>query len=129
MAGPSYVLDASAVLAVMLGELTAENAEHWLTGSCISAVNLSEVVARLVDRGYSQDVLAENIGAMELDVRPFDLAQAEHAGLLRGATRSQGLSLGDRACLALAAELGRAAITADKAWARLDVGVQIELVR
>jgi ribonuclease VapC len=124
-----YVLDASVVLAVMLGELTAVEAELWLTGSCIGAVNLSEVVAKLVDKGYHRDVIAENFAPMKLDVRPFDQPQAERAGLLRDATRGAGLSLGDRACLALASVLGRPAATADKAWAKLDIGVPIELIR
>jgi PIN domain nuclease of toxin-antitoxin system len=95
----------------------------------LSTVNLSEVVAKLVDRGYGADAIARNLDALKLDVRPFDPAQAQRAGLLRGATRQSGLSLGDRACLALAAELDRPAVTADKAWAELDIGIRIELIR
>jgi ribonuclease VapC len=98
-------------------------------GSCISAVNLSETIAKFVERGYSPDDIEQNIGAMKFDVRPFDRAQAERAGLLRAATLRRGLSLGDRACLALAAELGRAAVTADKAWAGLDIDIPIEFIR
>ncbi len=124
-----YVLDASVALAAILGELEPAKTEFWLARSCISTVNLSEVVARLVDLNYPQEVIAENIDAMQLDVKPFDHAQAERAGLLRGSTRQRGLSLGDRACLALAEELGCPAATADKAWAKLDLGIKIELIR
>lgn len=123
------VLDASVVLAAALGELTPEQAEHWLVGGCIGAVNLSEVVAKLVDRGYPRDLVRNSIAAMNLDVRPFDLPQAERAGFLRADTRKLGLSLGDRACLALARELDCPAVTADRAWAGLDVGIQIDLIR
>jgi ribonuclease VapC len=126
---PACVLDASVVLAIVLGELGAAEAELWLAGSCISTVNFSEAVAKLIDRGYQPDFISENLGAMKFDVIPFDRAQAERAGLLRDATRRSGLSLGDRACLALAAELNRPAATADKAWAGLDIGIPIELIR
>lgn len=129
MAGTPCVLDASVILAVLLGELPAAEAEVWLTGSCIGAVNLSEAVAKLVDKGYLENAIRENLAAMKLDVRPFDHAQAEHAGLLRSATRHAGLSLGDRACLALASDLGRPAATTDRAWAKLDIGIPIELIR
>ena len=64
-----------------------------------------------------------------LTVVPFDEEQAYKAGLLRQTTRSQGLSLGDRACLALAHSLGLPAITADRAWSNLNVGVEVILVR
>ena len=95
----------------------------------MSAVNLSEVVAKLTDLGYAADFVSERLTRLDLDVRPFDHAQAEQAGLLRPATRPLGLSLGDRACLALAAALKRTAVTADRAWAQLDIGVPVELIR
>jgi ribonuclease VapC len=123
------VLDASVLLAAMLGEIAAQEAEPWFADACISTVNLSEVVARLTDLGRSAACIAEDLGEFNLDVRHFDRAQAEQAGLMRSVTRYLGLSLGDRACLALAAALNRPAITADTAWAKLDIGVPIELIR
>jgi len=125
----AYVIDASVLLAAILGELTAEQTELWLAGSCVSTVNLSESIAKLVDYGYAAEVITDIIQAMKLDVRPFDPEQAEWAGLVRASTREFGLSLGDRACLALANELQRPAATADKAWAKLDIGIRIELIR
>lgn len=123
------VLDASVVLAAILGEVSADEAEVWLVGSCISAVNLSEVVAKLVDRNFPADVIADSIAEARLDIRPFDEPQAARAGLLRKDTRHIGLSFGDRACLALAAELGLPAVTADRAWAQLDLDIAVEVIR
>jgi PIN domain nuclease of toxin-antitoxin system len=125
----AYAIDASVLLAAVLGELTPEQTQVWLTGSCMSTVNLSETIAKLVDHGYTVEVITDILQAMKLDVRPFDREQAEQAGLLRAATRQFGLSLGDRACLALANELQRPAATADRAWAKLDIGSPIELIR
>ncbi|MBW8754046.1 MAG: type II toxin-antitoxin system VapC family toxin [Sphingomonadales bacterium] len=129
MPATAYVIDASVLLAAILGELTAEETEVWLAGSCMSSVNLSESIAKLVDHGYTAEVVTDILQAMKLDVRPFDREQAERAGLLRASTRQFGLSLGDRACLALANELQRPAATADGIWAKLDVGIPIELIR
>lgn len=123
------VVDSSVVLAAMLGELTIEEAEPWLTAACISAVNFAEVVTRLADRGMTKEQLADSLDDMDLDVRPFDQQQARQAGLLRSRTRELGLSLGDRACLALAIQLGLPVATGDKAWAKLDIGIPIELIR
>ena len=113
----------------MLGEMTTAEAEPWLSGACISAVNYSEVVARLIERGLSAQTLADSLLDMDLDVRPFDHVQAEQAGLLRTKTRELGLSLGDRACLALALQLGRSVATGDKVWAKLDIGIDVDLIR
>ena len=66
---------------------------------------------------------------VDLEVVPMDRAQAEAAGALRAATRAAGLSLGDRACLALAQSLGATALTTDRPWTRLDCGVTVEVVR
>ncbi|MCR2832570.1 type II toxin-antitoxin system VapC family toxin [Parerythrobacter lacustris] len=123
------VLDASALLAVVLREIDDQQAERWLHRASMSAVNLSEVVARLSDLDYAPDMIADGLAEFDLDIHPFDAAQAERAGRLRAATRHRGLSLGDRACLALAAELGRPAITADRAWAEFDLGISIEVIR
>ena len=129
MPTPGGVLDASFVLAFVLGEISADEAAPWLAEACMSTVNLSEAIAKLADRGFTEEFISVRLGRMKLDVRTFDLVQAERAGRLRLVTRKFGLSLGDRACLALATELQRPAITADKAWAKLDIGIPIELIR
>jgi PIN domain nuclease of toxin-antitoxin system len=123
------VLDASALLAAMQGETGAARVESRFGDACISAVNLSEAVAKLTERNVPAQSVIESLSDLDLDVRPFDRSQAMQAGLLRPATRAFGLSLGDRACLALASALGRPALTTDKAWASLDIGVAIEVIR
>ena len=123
------VLDSSAVLALLWSEPGAENVAASIQNARVSAVNLSEVVARLVDRGMAPADARHAIRGLELRVDVFDTELAIEAGLLRTATRAHGLSLGDRACLALAARLEAEALTADRAWSGTDVGVEIRLIR
>lgn len=125
----SVVLDSSAVLAVLRDEPGSEAVASRTDGALISAVNLAEVVTRLVERGGSDDAAEAASGSLGLTVVPFDAPQAVAAGLLRRATRSAGLSLGDRACLALAQAEGLPAVTADRAWGDLDVGIAVEVIR
>jgi PIN domain nuclease of toxin-antitoxin system len=123
------VLDASALLTVLQGEPGAERVIEVLPDAIISAVNLAEVASKLQERGMPDDRVKANIEALELTVAPFDGRLAIEAGLLRASTRSAGLSLSDRACLALARSLGATAVTTDRAWEALDIGVRIEFVR
>lgn len=129
MSDVRYVLDASALLAAMLGERGAEAVEAHFADACVSAVNLSEVVAKLAERGVPDDSIHESLSDLDLDVRDFDTPQALRAGALRNVTRSKGLSLGDRACLALAGELKAIALTTDAAWTEIDLGIAVELAR
>lgn len=125
-----YVLDASAVLALLNAEPGAETVEAALDeGSVVGSVNLSEAVARLSNNGLTPAEIEFSLASFQLDVRDFDRNQAVQAGLMLTETRSAGLSLGDRACLALARELSLPALTGDRAWQRVDVGVRIELFR
>ena len=125
----SVVLDASALLAVIEDEPGAETVEDTLADSAISAVNFSEVVAKLVDRGFGNEAVVARMNAFSLAVHAFDAAQAWRAGLLRRETRARGLSLGDRACLALAEALEAPAMTMDRSWAALDLEVQVIVPR
>ena len=123
------VLDASALLAVLRAEPGAERVEQRLEGAIIGAVNLSEVVAKLIEDGVPEPQIRLAIGRLELNVHAFDAEHAYLAGILREATRAFGLSFGDRACLALAQSLGAPALTADRSWSRLDLGIAIEVIR
>ena len=100
-----------------------------MSGARMSAVNLSEVIAKLIDRGASGEAVVAGLAELDLEVVDLDRRQAELAGLMREKTRGRGLSLGDRACLALAAQLAATAVTADRAWASVDVGVVVEIVQ
>jgi ribonuclease VapC len=124
-----YVLDASALLAVMLGESGADAIHEVLDRAKIGAVNLSEVVAKLQERGVPDDAIDQSLADLDLAIVPFDQDQATRAGKLRLATRGAGLSLGDRACLAVADALGAVAITTDQAWAKLSLDIEIALAR
>jgi len=123
------VLDASAVLALINEEPGAEVVDALLDDAVISAVNLSEVIAVLVDAGFELDRASGRIGALGLGVIAFDEPQALRAGALRRATRQAGLSFGDRACLGLAEALALPAVTADRRWATLGLASEIQLIR
>ena len=117
------VLDASALLAYLQRESGCEAVV--LAGSAISAVNWSEVVqAGLDPAGLRDEVAAHGLRMVDLTA-----PRAESTALLWARTRSAGLSLADRACLALAAELGVPAVTTDRAWLAVDVGVEVIVVR
>ena len=125
----SVVFDSSALLAIIFGEDGAEVAARRLSGGIVSAVNASEIIARLVGFGTSGADARNALLNFGLDIRPFDAALAVAAGQLRAATRAKGLSLGDRACVALAIREQVGIVTADRAWTGLGLDVKVELIR
>ncbi len=124
-----YVLDASALLCLLLDERGANKVLAVLPSCVVGAVNLSEVVAKLSDRGGAPAQIEAALSALDLDVAPFDAEQAWLAGLLRAQTRRLGLSLGDRACLALGRLREATVLTCDASWVDLDIGCAVELAR
>ena len=125
----NVVVDASAVIALLVGEPITLFDPRRIAGAAISTVNLSEVLARLQELGMSEDGALDAVRKLDLRVVAFDEPQAHVAARLRASTRHAGLSLGDRACLALGQVLGCPVATADRACANLDVGVQIVVIR
>jgi PIN domain nuclease of toxin-antitoxin system len=123
------VIDASALLALLFREPGAEVVKVELPFGFVSAVNVSEVLARLSWANYPLDPFIRTLTAAEVTIVPFDLEQARAAASLVGATRPAGLGLGDRACLALALTRSMPALTADRAWASLSVGVDVQTIR
>ncbi|HEY8567510.1 MAG TPA: type II toxin-antitoxin system VapC family toxin [Beijerinckiaceae bacterium] len=123
------MLDASALLALILGEAGADVVASHLEGAAISAVNLAEVGAKMVDRGATLDFVHREIAAAEVVVVPFDTAQAFESARLRPLTRDYGLSLGDRACLALGATMNRLVLMTDRDWTPVGLPVDIRLIR
>ena len=123
------VLDASAVLALLFGEAGTETVEDHLDGAAISAVNVAEVAARLADHAIGEAETRSYLNVLAIPVVDFDEELAYSSGQLRQDTRQHGLSLGDRACLALAIREGVPAITADRAWAELDLSVEVVVIR
>jgi ribonuclease VapC len=125
----TYVLDASAVLCLLQEEKGAERVAEALPAAIIGAVNYSEVVGKLVETGIDEATVDSLIDKLQLKVIPFDRAQARLAGSLRAATRKLGLSLGDRACLALAAAEGATALTCERIWAKFEAPCKVETLR
>ena len=124
------LLDASALLALLNDEPGATFvAEALREGASISAVNLAEVVGKIAAHGISPDELRLTLRGFALEVIAFDEAQAVEAGRLVGMTSVMGPSLGDCACLACARGRGLTALTADRAWQRLEVGVRVLTIR
>lgn len=125
----TVVLDASALLALLHEEPGSEVVEEALGDAVISSVNWAEVSGLLQVRGLPAVPLRETVEALGVSIDSFGAEDADATGALLGTTRDAGLSLADRACLALARMLGVPALTADRAWLSLDVGVEIRCVR
>jgi ribonuclease VapC len=123
------VLDASAILVLLLGEPGADDvAQSVARGVAVSTVNLSEAAEVLArNKMKPEPIMARFCEQVVVEAFTYDDALA--AAALSRSTRPQGLSLGDRTCLALAQRLGATALTADRQWSRLEVGISIRLVR
>ena len=102
--------------------------EALVMGALMSAVNLSEVVAKLADIGMTEADIREAVEPLGIELADFDASGAFSAGLLRPVSRSAGLSLGDRACIALGQMRGLPVLTADIAWNSLKLGTEAEIV-
>jgi PIN domain nuclease of toxin-antitoxin system len=122
-------LDASALLAFLLRERGHERIRGLLKEACMSTVNFSEVLGRFARARQDVVLVAERLLAAPIEFVPFSTQQAVIAAALVPDTKAEGLSLGDRACLALAQERGIRAITADRSWRRLPLPIEIEIIR
>jgi PIN domain nuclease of toxin-antitoxin system len=123
------VLDASALLAVLKQEPGAATAAHLVSGALISAVNIAECVSVLVRSGVSPNGAREILDFANVRVEAFDRDLAERTGALIASTKHAGLSLGDRACLALALRENLPVLTADHAWKDVAVGAEVRFIR
>jgi PIN domain nuclease of toxin-antitoxin system len=111
------------------GEPGGEAVEELLGTSAISSVNWSEVIQKALEKKTQVAGLREELESLGLEILPFTAELAEKTAHLRAETRAAGLSLGDRACLALADDLGLPAVTADKVWGDLPLRVEVRVVR
>lgn len=125
----SIVLDSSVILAHINDEPGSERASAFFGDALISAVNLAEVVGKLVERGASLALVRSALSRYGLQVTAFDEELAESAGALRPYTKAFGLSLGDRACLALAQSVALPVLTADRMWKDLNLSIEVQLLR
>lgn len=125
----AIVLDSSAVLAVIFDEPGGEAVVNLLQGGLLSTVNLTEIHTKLLLDGRAADHAWNRIQSMGFEVCFFDNEQARIAAELIGKTKPFGLSLGDRACLALAIDRKATVYTTDRIWKKLDLGIEIVAIR
>jgi ribonuclease VapC len=123
------VLDTSAFLAVFKNEPGADRVVAVMHDCVMSSVNAAEVYSKLADWGMPPELRDQAFALIPATIVDFDMGLARTAGSMRAQTKSLGLSLGDRACLALARREGLSAITADQAWAKVEVGATVSLIR
>ncbi|TFF22902.1 PIN domain-containing protein [Jiella endophytica] len=123
------VLDTSALLALIFNEPGSKTVEQSLSDARLSAVSLSEAISKLIDRGFTLDQARATITKLPLAIVAFDTELALIAASFRPATKRLGFSFADRACLALARHSGATALTADRAWGDVDLGVVVTIVR
>ena len=121
------VLDASAVLALLQEEQGADEVEGLLDGASMSCVNLSEVIQKAEQHGVETEGLEYHLEALGIEFRDFDVSAARPTAELWSA--GSGLSLGDRACLALAETTGTTAVTTDVRWADGGLSIDVRVVR
>ena len=125
----TVVLDASALLAFLHDEPGADRVQQAFDDSLMSTVNWTEVLQKALLQRADTAGMQQEFSEVGIIFRPFTLQQAETAARLWQRTRRQGLSLGDRACLALAIEQQTPVLTADRAWRRLDLDIEVRLLR
>ena len=125
----NVVLDASALVALMRGEAGSQRVAEHLGGVAMSATNVAEAYGRLLRDAHRPDELRRDIEALAIDIHSFDATQAFIVGDMEAKTRKLGLSLGDRACLALALTLKAPALTTDRQWRNTGLGVDVVVIR
>jgi ribonuclease VapC len=125
------VLDASALLALLLGEPGADKVGKVLADAAMTTINLAEVVGHYARHGASLSDIHAVLDGLPVTYMPPDEALAYDIGMLQLVTAAAGLSLGDRACLALGRRLDAPVLTADRNWTGIAkaAGVAVELLR
>ncbi len=127
----AVVLDASALLALLLGEPGADRVKAALDGALLGAANLTEIVSHYAKLGASRRDIEAVLWPLPVRVVPIDAGLSYDAGMLRKLTLRGGLSIGDRYCLALAKRQGLTALTAERRWPDIAAasGVMVEVIR
>lgn len=126
----SVIIDSSVILAIAKNERLNDEAYVYAQDAIISSVNACEVLTKFIDRvGLTADESIDAVNGFKLIIEPFDQKHFYQAAMMYPQTKKLGLSLGDRACLALGMHYKLPVITADRAWAKLDIGVNVRVIR
>ncbi|BAZ71178.1 putative PilT protein (plasmid) [Fischerella sp. NIES-4106] len=125
----TVVLDASALLAYLKDEPGGDAVDRVLAESVMSSVNWAEVVQKSIAAGVEVDGMLDDLQSLGLMVEPFTPDDGEITGQLWAQTRQVGLSLGDRACLSLGLRLEVPVLTSDRAWATLNLSLDVQVIR
>ena len=125
----TVVLDASAMLAYLQNEPGNELVDKVLSESVMSSVNWAEVVQKSIAAGVNVDGMLDDLHALGLRIEPFKTEDGELTGRLWEQTRQLGLSLGDRSCLSLGLRFGVPVLTSDRAWASLNLSLDVQVIR
>ncbi len=123
------VFDSSAILALLKMESGHEIVAKNLEQAVVSSVNFCEVVTFLSKKTTKQGEMIKFLTETFDCIEDFNIEQAIIAGSFIKITKDYGLSLGDRACLALAKYKNIPVLTADKTWSKLNLGIKIKLIR
>ena len=125
-----YVLDATALIALVAQESGSERIAELLENSVVGAVNLAETANKLLEKGFSAAAVRESLAKLELKIEDWTEAMAYRSAEFTRFNKSHGLSLGDRACLTVAKQLRITAVTSDSTWRRApSLGVPIMIFR
>jgi len=125
----NFVLDASALLAYLHQETGWKQVQSVIAESCIGTVNWSEVSQKVAQKGMDVETVRTLLEELGLLILPFSVHQAELSARLWIESRRLGLSLADRACLALALDRNTPVMTADKVWGKLKLDTEVRLIR
>ena len=124
----AIVFDSSVVIAILKQSRGFESAEKTLSDALISTINLAEVATYLARNSVPSDTIQEVLASFPIQVIPFEETLAIQTGCLYPSCKHLGLSLGDRACLALAISRKLPVLTADQVWSKLDLGIPIQVL-
>ena len=125
----AIVFDSSVVIAILKQDPGFSTAESSISDALISTVNMSEVATYLARNSVPKDTIQEVLASFPIQVVPFEESLAIQTGCLYSSCKHLGLSLGDRACLALALSRKMPVLTADRVWSKLDLGISIQVLR
>ena len=124
----AIVFDSSVVIAILKQSRGFKSAEKTLSDALISTINLAEVATYLARNSVPSDTIQEVLASFPIQVIPFEETLAIQTGCLYPSCKHLGLSLGDRACLALAISRKLPVLTADQVWSKLDLGIPIQVL-